>query len=142
MRSKRLPLWLGAIGTLLLVPGILWVAGSRSRLSDDDARVALQPLKRIQLARIDQGPISVTLMIPNTTQWTKIRKGWGEPGLVISAVNAAGSFALCLPEMPVRIELIDPTAGLYHFSPMADLTATQVVVHRAVCGSMRILAAN
>lgn len=117
MKSKRLPLWLGAIGTLLLVPGILWVAGSRTRLSDDDARVALQPLKRIQLARIDQGPFSVTLMIPNTTQWTKICKGWGEPGLVISAVDAAGSFALCLPEMPVRIELIDPTDRVIPLQP-------------------------
>jgi hypothetical protein len=117
MNSKRLPLWLGGIGSLLLVPGILWVAGSKSRLSDEDARVALQPLKRIQLAGIDRGPLSVTLMIPDTAQWTKIRKGWGEPDLVISAVEPAGSFALCLPEVPVRIVLIDAAGRLIPLQP-------------------------
>jgi len=107
MKSKRLPLWLGAIGVLLLVPRILWVASAGSRLSDDDARVALQPLKRIQLDRIDHGPISVTLLIPNTTQWTKMRKVWREPEFAISAIDTGG--ALCLPDMPVRMELIDAT---------------------------------
>ncbi len=111
MIRKSLPLWLGAIGTLLLAPGILWVMGSMKRLSDDDARVALQPLKRIPLDRINQGPISVTLRIPNAAQWTKIRKIWGEPELLISAVDAARNSALCLPEMPVRIEVTDPTRG-------------------------------
>src|ERR1051326_8082000 len=114
---RRLPLWLGAIGALLLVPRILWVADSRSRLSDDDARVALQPLKRIQLARIDQRSFSVTFMIPNTIQWTKIRKKWGEPELVISLVDATGRFALCLPEVPVRIELIDSTGRVIPLQP-------------------------
>jgi hypothetical protein len=117
MKSKRLPLWLVAIGTLLLVPRTLWVAGSRNRLSDDDARVALQPLNRIHLDSIDQEPISVTLIIPNTTQWTKIRNVWGEPEFVISAVDAAGRFALCLPEMPVRIELIDRTGRVLPLQP-------------------------
>jgi hypothetical protein len=117
MKLKHLPLWLGAIGTLLLVPGTLWVAGSRSRLSDDDARIALQPLNRIYLNGIDQRPISVTLMIPNTTQWMKVRNVWGEPEFVISAVDTTGRFALCLPEMPVRIELIDSTARVIPLQP-------------------------
>lgn len=117
MKSKRLPLWLGVFGTLLLVPRILWVVDSGSRLSDDDARTALRPLNRIQLDGIDQAPIPVTLMIPNTTQWTKIRSVWGEPGFVISAVDTAGTFALCLPEMPVRIELIDATGRIIPLQP-------------------------
>lgn len=117
MKSKRLPLWLGAIGILFLVPGTLWVAGSRTRLTDGDARIALQSLNRIHLDGIDRGPISVTLMIPNTTQWTKIRNVWGEPEFVISAVDTAGRFALCLREMPVRIELIDPAGRVIPLQP-------------------------
>ena len=116
MKAKRLPLWLCAVGTLFLVPGAMWVAGSRSRLNDnDDARVALQPLKRIHLNSIDRGPVSVTLVIPETTQWTKIRNAWGEPALVISAV--AGRLALCLPEMPVQIELMNPMGGAIPLQP-------------------------
>ena len=116
MKSKRLPLWLGAVGTLLLVPRALWVAGSSSRLTDDDARVALEPLTRIHLNEIDQGPISVTLKIPNTTQWTKIRNVWGEPEFVISAADSAGSRTLSLPAS-VQAELVDPTGTIVPLRP-------------------------
>ena len=117
MKSKRLPLWLGAVGTFFLVPRALWVAGSSSRLTYDDARVALEPLNRIHFDKNDQGPISVTLRIPNTTQWTKILSVWGVPEFVISAVDTAGRLALCLPEMPVRIELFDQTDRLIRLHP-------------------------
>jgi hypothetical protein len=119
MKSKRLPLWLGIIGTLLLVPGALWVASSRNRLSDDDARITSQPLNRIHIGGIDQRQISATLVIPNTKQWTKIRKIWGEPEFVISVLDTAGRITLCLPELPVRIELIDPTGSVIPLQPGA-----------------------
>ena len=63
MKSKRLRLRLGAMGTLLLVPRALCVAASSSRLTDDDARVALEPLNRIHLGKLDQGPISVRRVV-------------------------------------------------------------------------------
>ena len=118
MKSKRLPLWLGAIGALLLVPGTLWVASSGGRLTDDDARVALQPLNRVHLDMIDQGPISVTLMIPNTIQWTKIRNVWGEPEFVISAVASDGQRTLSLATS-VRAELVDGTGRVIPLRPGA-----------------------
>src|SRR6516162_6486918 len=63
MKSKRLRLRLGAMGTLLLVPRALCVAASSSRITDDDARVALEPLNRIHLGKVDQGPISVRRVV-------------------------------------------------------------------------------
>ncbi|MBV9083601.1 MAG: hypothetical protein JOZ62_13055 [Acidobacteriaceae bacterium] len=108
---------LGAIGALLLLPGIVWIASSGARLNNVDARVAFEPLERIQLNRIDQRPISVPLTIPNTSQWKQIRKVWGEPGFVISAVDATGEFVRCLPEMPLRIELIDATGNTIPLQP-------------------------
>ena len=63
MKSKRLRLRLGEMGTLLLVPRALCVAASSSRLTDDDARVALEPLNRIHLGKVDQGPISVRRVV-------------------------------------------------------------------------------
>ena len=55
MKSKRLRLRLGGMGTLLLVPRALCVAASSSRLTDDDARVALEPLNRIHLGKVVRG---------------------------------------------------------------------------------------
>ena len=63
MKSKRLRLRLGEMGTLLLVPRALCVAASSSRLTDDDARVALEPLNRTHLGKVDQGPISVRRVV-------------------------------------------------------------------------------
>jgi hypothetical protein len=116
MNPKRLPLWLGAIGAILLVPGTLWVANSGRRLTDDDARVALQPLYRVHLDMIDQGPISVMLMIPNTIQWTKISNVWGEPEFVISAVASDGQSITSLATS-VRTELVDATGRVIPLLP-------------------------
>ena len=126
--SKDSPLWVRAVGTvflilgaIFLIPGILWIIGSSGRLNETDVRVAGQPFKRIQLNWVNQGPISVTLTIPNTKQWTKIRKVWGEPEFVITA----GDSVRCPPATPVRIELTDssgkiiplkPGAGVYGYS--------------------------
>ncbi|HXB74858.1 MAG TPA: hypothetical protein VNY05_41895 [Candidatus Acidoferrales bacterium] len=112
-----MPLWLSAVGGLLFLPGILWVAASGTRLNDDDASIALQPLTRIHLDGIDNGPLSAALIVPNTARWTRIRKACGEPEFVISAVEPTGRFALCLPEMPVRIELNDQTGRVIPLQP-------------------------
>jgi hypothetical protein len=117
MKSKRLPLWLSAIGGLLVLSGVLWIAGSGTRLNDDDVSSALKPLTRFHLDSIDEKPLSVTLIIPNTARWTRIRKAWGDPEFLFSAIDPTGRFALCLPEMPVRIELRDPTGRVIALRP-------------------------
>jgi hypothetical protein len=92
MKSRRLHLWLSGAGALFLIPGLLWIATSGSRLKDDDARIVLQPLVRMPLGRISE-----RLIIPDTPQWTKIRKVWGEPEFVFSAIDETGRNLICLP---------------------------------------------
>lgn len=99
------------------IPGILWFAASGMRLNDDDAWIALQPLTRMHLGGVDSGPLSATLIVPNTARWTRISKAWGEPEFVISAVEPTGGFALCLPDMPLRVELSDQTGGVIPLRP-------------------------
>jgi len=102
MKSKHLHLWLSGAGVFFLIPGLLWIATSGLRLKDDDARIALQPLVRVPLGRI-----SARLAIPDTPQWVKIRKVWGEPQFVISATDETGRGLICLPSTPLRIDLTD-----------------------------------
>jgi len=71
----------------------------------------------MHLGGLDNGPLSATLIVPNTARWTRIRKAWGESEFVISAVEPTGSFALCLSDMPVRIELSDQTGGVIPLQP-------------------------
>jgi hypothetical protein len=110
-------LWLSAIGGLLVLPGTLWIAGSRARLNDDDVSRAFTPLTRIRLDRIAEKPLSVTLVIPNTEGWTRIRQAWGEPEFVFSAIGPTERFALCLPEIGVRIQLRDSTGKVISLRP-------------------------
>lgn len=112
-----MPLWLSAIGGVLVLPGVMWIAGSGTRLNDDDVSTALKPITRIHLDRIDAKPLSVTLIIPNTDRWARIRHAWGEPEFVFSATGPTERFALCLPEMGVRIELRDQTGRAVALRP-------------------------
>ena len=70
MKSKRLRLWLGAMGTLLLVPRALCVAASSSRLTDDDARVALEPLNRIHLGKSSGADLGPARCLARPYAWT------------------------------------------------------------------------
>jgi hypothetical protein len=120
MKRRRLPLWLTVTGSVLLIPGILWFATSGMRVSNHDAWLALDPITRIPLDGVGKGPSSATLTVPNTVRWKKIRKVWGEPEFVISVVEPTGRSTLCLPEMPLRIELSDPTGRIIRLRPSAS----------------------
>jgi hypothetical protein len=111
MKPKRLPLWLAAMGIVLLIPLVLWIAGSESRLNQSDERIAFEPLIRIHLDKIDEKPISAAIMIPNTAQWRKIRRVWGEPEFVISAINSVSRDTVALPGW-MRTELVDSTGRI------------------------------
>ena len=112
MKSNGLPVWAGAIGCLLSVPWILWHAGPATHLSKNDEAVALRPLLQIPL---DQGPVRATFTVPQSPTWRRIRKVWGEPEFVISEVSRTAMFALCLPDMPLRIELNDTNGSMIPF---------------------------
>lgn len=105
MKANHLSAWFISAGALFLIPRILWIANSESRLTDADALIALQPLIRLPLDRISEGHLSERLPIPDTRQWTRIRTVWGEPDIVISVVDATGRNLICLPSIPLRIDL-------------------------------------
>src|ERR1017187_4746485 len=111
MTWSRSPLWLSAIGGLLLLPGVAWVATTGMRINDDDASAALQPLTRIDLVGGDNRPLSTAFTVPDTARWTKIRKVWGTPELLIVAVEPDGRSVQCPPGMPLQVELADQKGG-------------------------------
>jgi hypothetical protein len=129
MTWGRSPLWLSAIGGLLLLPGVAWVATTGMRINDDDASAALRPLTRIDFVGGDNRPLSTAFTVPDTARWTKTRKVWGAPELLIVAVEPGGRSVQCLPRMPLRVELADqkgraslllPHGGLYGYSDYCE----------------------
>jgi len=132
MRSSRSPLWLNCVGGFLLLPGIVWLATSGTRLTDDEVSTAFQPLSRIDLERLAHGPLSVAFTIPNTARWAKIRKVWGAPELLIVAIEPTRRSVLCLLGMPFRIELdaqkggragLQPHGGPYGYSTSCETSS-------------------
>ena len=99
--------WLGSAGILLLLPGIFWIWNSGSRLTNQEAHAALEPLIAIPLDQLDQNPVSVKFRIPVNARWNKIRRIWGEPDLVIMVADVSQDLALCLTDVPVGIQLVD-----------------------------------
>lgn len=114
MKHRHLHLWLVGASAILLLPGLLWMATSEARLKHDDANAALQPLFRIPLNRISEGRLSERLTIPDSRQWTRMRKVWGEPEFVISAVDQTGRTLIC-PFIPVQVNLTDPSGSIIRF---------------------------
>ncbi len=117
MKSKRLPLFLCAVGGLLGFPAIVWVAGSTARLNDEDVSRVVEPLARIHLAEVTLKPLSVTFVVPTTTHWMRVRQAWGEPDFVLVAFNPGRQLALCLPTMPLRFELRSSTGRSFALQP-------------------------
>lgn len=98
-------------GVLLFIPGVLWITTSGSRLSDDDAYTALQPLLRIPLDSVKENYLSEWLRIPDTEQWVRIRKVWGEPDFVISSIDQTGKIATCLTSAGLQIQVKNQDGG-------------------------------
>lgn len=117
MKSILLPLFLCVIGVLVGVPALLWIAGSGTRLKNDDVWSVAQPVARIHLADIGANPLSVTFVIPATTHWMRVRRAWGEPEIVLVAIGPTRSLALCLTGMPLRIELRSSTGRVIALRP-------------------------
>ncbi|MEO8371092.1 MAG: hypothetical protein ABI806_18050 [Candidatus Solibacter sp.] len=104
---RRWPIWLVALGGVILIPGGIWFSTSRTRLTKNDDATALQPLIRIPLASLHEQPLTTMLTIPKSPPWARIRRAWGEPEFVISASEPTGRTVMCLSSMPVRIEVVN-----------------------------------
>ena len=90
---------------LLLVPGVLSVPSIVFGLKSGDDMVALKPLASVRLDRIGKTPLITKLVVPDTPQWRRIRRVWGDPAFVISAVSSEKRFAYCLPDLGVILEV-------------------------------------
>ncbi len=99
---------LGVLGLLALAAGSFLVVTRMQDLSPADASAALANLTDVELDRIvTTDPVAVSLVIPDTPQWARIRQKWGEPDFLIAAISPARSFCYCLPRVPMTITVAD-----------------------------------
>ena len=72
---------IAALGILFFVPGAVLLYFGLSGVQSGDDVVALTPLGSVPLDRIgSQHPHSLTVVIPDTAQWKRIRRGMGRTG--------------------------------------------------------------
>jgi hypothetical protein len=105
LTSRLLPLSVGVVGLLLLIPGAFSVPSMVFGLKSGDDLVALTPLASVRLDQIGTAPLIIKLVIPDTPQWRRIRRVWGEPAFIISAVSSEKEFAYCLPDLGMTVEV-------------------------------------
>lgn len=108
------------MGLVLAVASGMQLAGQDQRVNRPDAWNALRPLARIGLRH---GVSRHVITVPRDASWVKVREAWGEPEFVISAMDSTESWALCLPDMGVRIEVAGKSGIL---STKAGLTPYMV----------------
>lgn len=102
--KRKIALVLGLLGLLPLAAGCFLVVTRMRDLSPADGSAALANLARAELDRItSREPLTISLVIPDTPQWARIRRTWGKPDFLIAAVSPARSFCYCLPKVPMTI---------------------------------------
>jgi hypothetical protein len=122
----------GVLGLLALAAGSYLAFPRTQYLSPADANVALANLGDVKLDRVAAtDSLAIALEIPDTPQWARIRRKWGEPDFVIAAVSPVKSVCHCLPKMPMTITLvrdgdqipIEPTGAPYGHSSVCELSS-------------------
>ena len=104
--SRVVPLSLGVIGLLIFLTGAVLLVSTMHGLNPDDEIAALTPVASIPLEEVAQQPLTtVTAVTPNTAQWKRIRRAWGEPAFVVSAVSTARHFAYCIGDLELGVEV-------------------------------------
>jgi hypothetical protein len=105
LTPRFFPLSLGVAGLLLLIPEALSVPTMVFGLKSGDDVIALAPLATVRLDQIGTAPLITKLVIPDTPQWSRIRRVWGDPAFIISAVSLEKRFAYCLPDLGISVEV-------------------------------------
>jgi hypothetical protein len=134
------PFLLGMAGVLLLIPGASFVPSMFFGLKPGDDVVALTPLFRIRLDQLGMEPVVTKLVIPDTPQWKRIRRIWGEPSYNISAVSSERRFTYCLPHLGLNVKVSGRSSAIpfkgsgppYGYSTDCDRSS---LAFRAVSGS-------
>jgi hypothetical protein len=106
VKKKRIELWLAIVGFVLVAPGVAWLCSFR--LNRDDLRVAFTKGVRIpldHLERVHSAAINVT--IPDSEQWRRIRRAWGDPGYVLAAASRPErDLFYCFEGLGIRAEVM------------------------------------
>jgi|SRR5579862_3107249 len=105
--SRFVSLPLAVLGLLVFVPGaVLFVCTLRSLTREEDL-VAENPVATIPLDQFGrQASTEVNVIIPDSRQWKRIRRDWGDPDFIISAVSSERQlFAYCLADLGMRAEV-------------------------------------
>jgi MYXO-CTERM domain-containing protein len=107
-KIKRTLAWVaGALGLVFLVAGSFLSFIRMLDLSPADANVALANLADVELDRVPAtDSLVISLIIPDTPQWARIRRRWGEPDFLVAAVSPNNS-CYCLPKLPLTIKVAD-----------------------------------
>src|ERR1017187_5644307 len=101
--SRFVPLSFAVIGLLVFVPGVALLISTLHGLNSEDEVVALTPVASIPLDQVGKQPLSATnVVIPDTVRWKRIRREWGEPDFIISAVSSDRRVAFCLADLGLK----------------------------------------
>src|SRR5580700_3175943 len=97
----------GVVGLLLFLPAVGLLVATLHDLTPEDVKVAQTPIATVPLDQVGiQRSTAVTVFIPNSAQWKRIRRDWGEPDFVVSAVSSERPlWAYCLADLGMRIEV-------------------------------------
>jgi hypothetical protein len=97
----------GVLGLLALAAGSYLAFPRTQNLSQADAAAALANIADVKLDHIAAtDSLAIPVVIPDTPQWVRIRRNWGEPDFVIAAVSPDNS-CYCLPKLRLTITVAD-----------------------------------
>lgn len=108
MRNRSRQLWLFAFGFLLLLPAIwywAWVWISKP-VRPEDLRTAFKRLVAVPLRRVQKERwLNLTVTIPDDAAWRRIRRHWGDPGYIITAVAPEPkNYLYCLKDLGINVQ--------------------------------------
>lgn len=105
LMRRLIPASIGVVGIVLLIPGawsLIYSVYSGRVINSEDASVALTPVLSVPLKSILR-VLDSKLVIPDTTQWRRIRRDWGEPEFVIAAIAPDRQVAYCLGTLDINV---------------------------------------
>ena len=128
---RFLPLAIGVIGVLLVIPGAWFFPHYVRGVKSQDAVVALKPLVTIPLNGI-WSVRDFQFRIPDTPQWKRIRRDWGDPDWIIAAASPEKYFAYCLPSLGLTIRVTN------HGSPVPLAASHPPYTYSSDCAASSI----
>lgn len=101
--KRSIALAVGTLGLLVFAAGSFLAFTRMLDPSPADANVALANLADVKLDHIAAtDSLAISLVIPDTPQWVRIRRKWGDPDFLVAAVSPSNS-CYCLPKLPIAI---------------------------------------